>query len=293
MPVSRESIMPLRAEYIRSLPLLFGRPVLAEFARTGYSRTFERLTSAAGFDNGYSVAELYDLSYNALLNAYRCEYVFKNCIARRLLLERHPWGEARLFTEFRVGTRKADVVILNGTSTVYEIKTGLDNLDRLQEQITSYRSVFDMIYVVCESTDVDRLSTAAGRGVGVIALTAEGELVEHRAAEPNADRTIPAVMLSSLRKSEYLDIIRAEGRSVPEVPNGLQWDACLKIADSLNAASVHARMVHALRARPVEAGLREIVSRAPTSLIHAMLTFPAGIAERTRLADALLAPAVH
>jgi hypothetical protein len=276
-----------RVEYIRSLPLLFGRPVLAEFARTGGSRTFNRLASAAGFDQAQSVAEVYDTSYKTLMRTYRCEYVFKNAIARKLLLERHTWGEARLLTEFRVGTRKADVVILNGTSTVYEIKTGLDNLDRLQEQLTAYRSVFDRIYVVCENADVDRLISAAGDGVGILALTPEGEFVEHRVPEHNAARTIPATILGSLRKAEYLEIIRAEGKTIPNVPNGLQWGACLKVAATLDPVSVHARMVEMLRARSVDADLREMITRTPDSLKHAMLTFPGTRSDRTRLAEAL------
>lgn len=288
MTVGYYLVMLLRAEYIRSLPLLFGRPVLAEFARTGCSRTFDRLTSAAGFDRAQSVAEVYDISYETLVRMYRCEYVFKNAIAQKLLLERHPWGEARLLTEFRVGTRKADVVILNGTSTVYEIKTGLDNLDRLREQLTAYRSVFDRIYVVCESVDVDRLVSATGHGIGILALTAEGEFVEHRVPEHNAARTIPATILGSLRKAEYLEIIRAEGKTIPNVPNGLEWDACLEIASTLDPLSVHARMVEMLRARPVDADLQEMITRTPNSLKHAFLTFPGTCSDRARLAEALL-----
>ena len=282
--------MRVRSEYIRSLPLLFGRPVLAEFARTGHSAFFAHLISAAGLESSRSIAETYDVAFELLLREYRCEYVFKNLIAQRLLLERHPWDEARLLSEFRVGIRKADVVIVNGTSTVYEIKTGLDNLDRLREQLVAYQSVFDRIYVVCEATDADRIAAAAGDGIGVVTLTREGDLLEVRAAEPNAHDTIPACILGSLRKAEYLEIIRAENGHVPDLPNGLQWNACLEIARTLDPSSVHARMVEALRSRSADRGLCEIVANAPDSLKHATLTLPASAPERSRLVHALATP---
>lgn len=46
------------------------------------------------------------------------------------------------------GVKVADVVISNGHLIAYEVKSELDNIDRLEEQIKGYSEVFDYVYVV-------------------------------------------------------------------------------------------------------------------------------------------------
>lgn len=46
-----------------------------------------------------------------------------NVIANKILLGKHSLNTSHMLSEFRVGYNKADVVIINGTSSVYEIKS--------------------------------------------------------------------------------------------------------------------------------------------------------------------------
>lgn len=264
--------------------------MLAELATTGRSALFAHLAGAAGLDLGSRVADVYESAYAHLLEGYRCEYVFKNVITQRLLLERHRWPQARLLGEFRVGIRKADVVILNGTSTVYEIKTSLDNLDRLPAQVDAYRRVFDHIYIVCEDEQAGRVLEGVGDDVGVIAFGAGGALRQVRESASNAARTDPETTLACLRKAEYLEIVRSEAGEIPDVPNGLLWRECVKLARNMDPGRVHAHMVRLLRARPVPRSLKSTVEQAPPSLAHALLTLGAGPAGLARLGAALSAP---
>lgn len=235
---------------------------------------------------------MYEVAYAHLLAEYRCEYVFKNVLARKLLLQRHAWGEARLLTEFRVGIRKADVVILNGTSTVYEIKTNLDNLDRLPVQLDAYRRIFDRIYIVCDEAQAVRVSEDAADCVGVIALRPNGGLGVVKEADSNCASTDPETILSSLRKAEYLEIVRAETGAVPNVASGHLWRECVKLSRNMDPRRVHAHMVRLLRARSVPSALRNTVAQAPPSLTHALLTLGAGAAGLARLDQALAAPSL-
>lgn len=275
----------MNRESLRALPLLFGRPVLTDLARTGRSAVFSRVARGAGL--GGAVRQVYETAYMHLLHAHRCEYVFKNTIARRLLIDRHPWGEARLMSEFRVGPCKADLVILNGTSTVYEIKTGLDNLGRLHAQLEAYRLVFDRIYVVCERSQAERIADSVGPGVGIVTIGDDAAVTEARTAASNAANTRPPAMLAALRKPEYLSIIAAETGDVPQVPNGRLWGECVRIAGTLDPERVHARMVQLLRARPVATALRETVMRAPAALTHGILALQAGPRDLAGLDHAL------
>ena len=49
--------------------------------------------------------------------------------------------------EIRSVKSRGDVAILNGTSTVYEIKSHYDSFDRLDGQLADYKRVFDHIYL--------------------------------------------------------------------------------------------------------------------------------------------------
>ena len=51
-------------------------------------------------------------------------------------------------TEIPIAKSKADFVLINGKAVVYEIKTELDNFDRLENQINDYYKAFDHVAVV-------------------------------------------------------------------------------------------------------------------------------------------------
>ena len=84
---------------------------------------------AALSPNRSSLKSLLDDLYQLLLAHYRCEYVYKNSVATSLFLNGHNPKDAYLTSEFRSAQSRADVVILNGTSTIYEIKTEYDSLE--------------------------------------------------------------------------------------------------------------------------------------------------------------------
>lgn len=50
--------------------------------------------------------------------------------------------------ELPVGESRVDICKVNGHSTAYEIKTELDNFDRLNKQLTDYFDVFESVYVI-------------------------------------------------------------------------------------------------------------------------------------------------
>src|SRR5437660_3724885 len=51
----------------------------------------------------------------------------------------------------RHGEQRADIVVINGTMTGYEIKSDQDSLVRLAEQVDAYNRVFDHAAVVVGS----------------------------------------------------------------------------------------------------------------------------------------------
>ena len=93
---------------------------------------------------GEAISEIYHfMNYE-----YRNEYYYKNTILNQLLIRKHDLYNTAALTELPIGDSKADFIMINGRGVVYEIKTDLDNLIRLENQIKDYYKVFSYIYVV-------------------------------------------------------------------------------------------------------------------------------------------------
>lgn len=275
----------------RSLPLIFGGPVLTQLARTGFSQTLSYVLREAGWsEDGSPLANLYERAFAFLTRTYRCEYVYKNAIATKLLLGRHSLRTAALLTEVRADIRKADVVILNGTSTVYEIKTGLDNLDRLASQLAAYAQVFDRICVVTAPAGVERVAAAVPEHVGIIVLTQRFTLSTAREPESNLLNVSPGTIFGTLRQSEYTTALREELGEIPRFASGVIWRECHKLFSKLSPEAAHRHMVRALRARTTCHELDRFVSCLPYGLQHAGLTVRLTPQERVDLIETLSRP---
>lgn len=74
--------------------------------------------------SGATVGDVFDQAFEILKVAgQRDEYIYRAAISQKILMGTHSLRTASMLNEFRAGSSKADLVILNGTATVYEIKS--------------------------------------------------------------------------------------------------------------------------------------------------------------------------
>ena len=233
----------------------------------------------------------FEFFYTLLSSNYRCEYIYKNSIATELYLNRHSLHDSLLTDELRSGNSRADVVILNGTSTVYEIKSALDSFDRLDSQLADYRRVFDQIFVVTTQERASLLTEQVGDPVGVMSLNATGELVVVKDASSNKANTDPAVVFDCMRQPEFCDVVKKAFGHIPEVPNSRIYREARTLFCQLDPSRAHDLMVERVKMRAKTKPFEELVNSAPQSLKHACLSFsqPQALAIQVnkRLAEAL------
>ncbi len=216
---------------------------------------------------GLTVGELLDALYRFLQLHYRSEYVYKNTIAQKIAIERHPSNNAKLLTEFRVNQSKADAVVLNGTSSVYEIKTEFDDLNRLEGQLSDYQKLFDKIYVVTHADGIDKVIHHVESHIGIIALTDRFTLQTCRPASSNIANVDPLVIFDSLRQNEYLNILL---RSLGFAPAGSKYgwyEQCREQFGKLSPTEAHQGMLLALKARSKSGEFLDFIQRLPRSLV--------------------------
>ena len=109
-----------------------------------YNAAIKRYTkSTKNKSNLQLIGEIYE----HLDENYRNEYFYKNTLLNKLLLGKHSLRTTTALTEVPIAHSKADFVLVNGKAVVYEIKTELDNFDRLNTQIADYYKAFSYVSV--------------------------------------------------------------------------------------------------------------------------------------------------
>lgn len=252
------------------LARIFSQKIMTDLMQYGESGYLNEILTNSGFikylKTDIELIDIFNIVYKYLSKAYRNEYIYKNVIANKILLGRHSLNSSFMLTEFRVADCKADVVILNGTSNVYEIKTELDSLDRLEKQIEAYQKFFDMVHVVTSPNQIKKIENSVKSNIGILELTSRNTIKTIREAESGKKNICPATIFDSLRKSEYISIIKDNFGSVPEVPNTQIYKECREIFETLSPEVVHNSMVTHLKRRGNSNSLKKLIESVPYSL---------------------------
>jgi hypothetical protein len=197
-----------------------------------------------------------------------------------------------MLTEFRVDECKADAVVLNGTSHVYEIKSEMDSFERLDRQLAAYRKMFDFITVITTERLYNAVLDRVPSEIGVMVL-AEGEYqfrlkkCRHD-AKSNKNNVEPLIIFNSLQRHEYLKIIKESfGISLTHLPNTQIYSEAKTIFIRLSPVAAHDAMVEVLKHRRETRRVADFVHDVPGSLKAASLSMRLTHEERARFVDLL------
>jgi hypothetical protein len=171
-----------------------------------------------------------------------------------------------MLSEFRVGKSKADLVILNGTSTVYEIKSERDNLDRLAAQLTSYFKVFARVNIITSESHVDAVLLNVPPDVGILLLNNRLKISTVREAQDRLDGLCQLTLLDSLHRGEAFEILRAFEVPIPDVPNTRLHAELGKIFSKLPVRKLHECMIRILKETRSLLPVSELAGALPKSL---------------------------
>jgi hypothetical protein len=283
------------ASELAALSRLFSSAVFREIAAKGRSRMFARLSGEAGLlkdlRGDARVRDAFDRAFELLKrNGQRDEYVYKAALAKRILMGRHNLNTACMLTEFRAGASKADVAILNGTTTVYEIKSERDSLGRLERQLESYRDVFASIVVIAGEKHVDALLRSVPVYVGVMSLTRRYQIKTLREPLDQPGRISPLAVLDSLRTDEAKAILAYLGKPIPQVPNTALRMELRRCFGTLGGRDIVDGMLHVLKRTRDMKPLAEFIAQLPGSLHAAALSIPLRKSDHARMLHAVNAP---
>lgn len=287
--------MILSSTQLSAMKRLFSSAVFREMAKKGRSPLFARLFALTDIadrcaDNA-TVGQAFDATFDVLKTAgRRDEYIYRSALTHNVLMGTHSLDTACMLTEFRAGACKADLVILNGTATVYEIKSERDSLARLANQVANYKRVFAKVYVISSEGHVTGVLDTVPADVGVMMLASRYRITTVREAADRPDRVCPATVFDSLRSAEAVAILKRLKIAVPYVPNTERHAVMRSIFAQLDATAVHKAMVTTLKRTRDLAPLSELVDHLPRSLHAAALSVQVRRADHGRIMEAVSTP---
>jgi hypothetical protein len=285
-------ITDLASEQFAAISRLFSSSVIREMARKGKSPLFARLATQSHLLRSVSASErvynLFETAFSFLKRrGYRDEYIYKAALTQRILLGKYSLQTASMLNEFRVGECKADIAILNGTATVYEVKSERDSLSRLARQVRAYSTVFARVYVIASEDHVDAVIGLVPEDVGVLRLDGRHYISTVRDALDRPERTSPAAIFDSIRVEEARMILRLHGVTAPHVPNTARSAMLRELFVKLNAHQAHTGMVQVLKKTRNLLSLSDLVDQLPPSLQTAALSVPLRKLDHSRLVAAV------
>jgi len=274
----------------------FSHSVVRDLATRGRSALLGRLANQSGLLSRVAESEcvgaLFERAFDALRgNGYRDEYTYQDAITRQILLRRHSLATASMIPEFRVGPCKADLVIFNGTSTAYEIKSERDNLDRIESQLAAYLDVFARVCVVAGKNHVETIQNKLPKIVGIMVLDESNKLHTVREPTDNKENVRSTSIFECLRVSEAVETLRMLRIRVPVVPNTEIYRTLRPIFAELDGSVVHDCVVKVLKKSRSATMFSESLKRLPYSLRTAALLTQLSASGHSKLASAVNRPA--
>jgi hypothetical protein len=280
---------------LSALTRMFSAAVIRELGRSGRSALFTRLLAQSGvapqMPRNATVGDVFDQAFRLLRSlGNRDEYVYRSAITQKILLGQHNLRTASMLSEARVGVCKADVVVLNGTATAYEIKSERDSLARLTNQVIAYSEAFAAVNVVTSPSHVRQVLGQIPGWVGVLVLSGKFTLQVERPAVVDAARTNPLSVLDLMRVDEAHRVLRSLDIAPPNVPNTQMRGALRDTFNHLDPAAVHSHMVTTLKITRSQSAASDFIKTVPMSLRAALLSVKMNEASERKLLDATSLP---
>lgn len=217
---------------------LFTQSVICDLVYKGSNDLYKKIVrrfieEPENKNNGQIISEIY--SYIGGNN--RNEYFYTNTLINKLLVKKHNVNTTTALSQIWVGKSKADFVMINGTGKVYEVKSELDNFERLKGQLLDYYKAFSFVTVVTSVHMFEKVARILntfdniGEYVGIYSLTDRDTISKNLSKDPIKfdDLLDHACIFKLLHKREYEEIIYSYFGSLPDTTPVCHYRTCLNL----------------------------------------------------------------
>lgn len=188
--------------------------------------------------------------FRYLTKHYRNEYIIKNALLNHLIDE-YGTSQTIALNEFAIGTSIADMVLFNGCSKAFEIKTEHDSPKRLASQISNYSEIFQYCYLVAHEDYLSKYQKEIDANTGIIKYYINRGHIYFEEIKPATKNTQinPYLLMRCLRTEEYKMIVRLYYGSLPEMNAFTAFTICEQLLSQIPAESLHQLFIQIIKGR--------------------------------------------
>ena len=211
-----------------------------------YGEIIKRYEINQNGTNGDIISSIYSI----LSSEYRNEYFYKNTLLNNLIVKKHKLYTTKVLTELPINKSIADFVTLNGKAVAYEIKTELDNLERIESQVKDYYKCFPYVCIVtCESHLEKVKELFTNTNVGIYWFSKRNSLKVEQ--EPQAEMRYLdySALFKLLRKYEFESILMKHFNKLPKVSQFDYYSECYQWFLKIDLNDVLKEILAALKQR--------------------------------------------
>lgn len=223
----------------KSINRVFSRKVIEDLISKGNSPIFDSVVTRYINDpESKTYGEIISEIYSYLGQSNRNEYYYMNTLLNKLLVGIHNVNTTTALSQVRIGSHIADFVMINGEGRVYEIKSDLDNFERLNDQLYDYFKAFSKVSVLASEHERDHVERVLdklgdlGDLVGIYVLSEDDKIFSKvRSREPKEFTELldHRCIFTLLRKREYENILLSYFGSLPQVAPVFYFKECLRL----------------------------------------------------------------
>jgi len=187
--------------------------------------------------------------YKVLEVHYPNEYIFKNSFLNDWCINELGNKTSKVFNEFRVGNSVADLVMFNGHSKVFEIKSELDSDNRLELQLENYRQAFNQIFVIIPESKIFNYEKY-DKSIGIISYNKlrSQKFQLYRNAEVNFNIEAKTIM-AILHTEEYKSIVQDYFGELPKMTSFNQFVICKELICKIPTKDLNTLFIKQMKKR--------------------------------------------
>jgi hypothetical protein len=226
------------ADNSRAINRVFTRGVITDLIERGSNEVFDIVVERYIDDpedktHGQIISEI----YAHLGKEHRNEYYYMNTLLNKLLVGIHSVNTTTALSQVRINAHIADFVMINGEGSVYEIKSDLDNCDRLCDQLSDFYRAFSKVSVLADAHERESIEQRLvglgdmGEAVGIYVLSERDTIFgKSNVREPKQfdDFLDHCSIFKLLRKREYESVLLRAFDELPQVAPAFHFRACLE-----------------------------------------------------------------
>ena len=225
--------------------------------------------------------------YSVLENQYQNEYILKNSFLNDWLIKELGESNSELYSEFRIGSAIADLVMFNGISRAFEIKTELDSDKRLNSQLDQYRKVFNEIFLIVPASKIKEYETYDS-GIGIICFDILSPKRFQLVRSATRNNYIDAeVLMHIFHTNEYKEIVSHYYGQLPEVTSFNQFEVCKGLIAKIPQNDLNQLFINKMKSR---AGNYDLSARYYKEFNQLSLALRMNMKNRKHLFSILKAP---